>query len=126
MAGRDPRVTTTAPVQPYTQQGFGGYEQSAQAEQQGPMFLMSGGLDTIAPPSPHQQRVWDDSNVEVFWGIQVRADHIFSVAGDLGDYRGPATAWFRDQLMCDDTAAAWFDEACLLCDDPDWDVRYKP
>ena len=50
MAGQDTRVRTTAPIQPYT---IGlGHDSASQRRQQGPMFLMSGGGDTIAIPYP--------------------------------------------------------------------------
>ncbi|MBL4683992.1 MAG: hypothetical protein JKY37_05340 [Nannocystaceae bacterium] len=125
MAGQDPRITVTAPLQPYTQQGFGGYEQSCQGNQHGPMFLMSGTADIISPIVPQQQRVFDDTNVATMWGKLALADHVFTAIGDINGYRGPATAWFRYHLMCDESAAPVFYEPCELCDDPQWDVQTK-
>jgi len=125
MAGRDARVTTTAPLQPYTEQGFGGYEQSAQSEQQGPMFMMSGAEDDIAPIVPNQQRVWDTINEELVWGTLDGADHIFAATGDISGFRGPATAWLRTHLMGDALAASVFYDPCDLCEDPEWDVQRK-
>jgi len=115
----------TAPLQPYTEQGWGDYDQSAQSQQTGPMFLMSGTADNIAPIHPNQQRVWDTTNVETFWGILDGADHLNSGLGDISDYRGPATAWFRTHLMDDDRAAALFYDDCALCDAPGWTVHHK-
>ena len=125
MAGTDPRVTATAPLQPYTQQGFGGYDQASQSTQNGPMFLMSGELDSIAPIEPNQQRVFDDTNVPTFWGVLAGANHIITAIGDIDGYRGPATAWFRYHLMCDELARPLFYDACTLCDDPEWTVMTK-
>jgi len=125
MAGADPRVTTTAPLQPYTQQGFGGYDQAVQSMQTGPMFLMSGAADSIAPIEPNQQRVFDDTNVPTFWGILAGANHIITAIGDIDGYRGPSTAWFRYHLMCDDLARPLFYDACTLCNARDWSVQTK-
>ena len=61
MAGRDERVKTTAPIQPYTLRL--GYVAGAQAQQHGPMLLLSGGADTIARPEPNQKPVFDETNV---------------------------------------------------------------
>src|SRR6185503_7818212 len=107
-AGRDARITVTAPHEPYSQQGFGGYDQASIGQQHGSMFLMSGSADTIATPNPNQQRVYDGTNVPVFWGTLAGADHIFTGTGNVGGFRGPATAWFRAHLMDDQTGRALF------------------
>jgi hypothetical protein len=123
MAGRDPRITATAPVEAYTQQGFGGYDQAAQAEQVGPMFLITGGADVIAPADPNQQRVWDTVNVPVFWGTKAGVGHIVGVIGAMDDFRHEITAWMRYQLLCDEAAGQLFVDTCTLCTDPDWTVQ---
>ncbi|MEM6994173.1 MAG: hypothetical protein AAF721_26905, partial [Myxococcota bacterium] len=125
MAGQDPRVTVTAPLQPYTEQGFGGYDQAAQSNQNGPMFLMSGDQDTISPPNPEQQRVFDDTNVPTIWGTLAGANHIFTAIGNISGYRSPATAWFRFHLMCDELAGPVFYDDCTLCSDEAWTVQTK-
>jgi hypothetical protein len=125
MAGQDPRITVTAPLQPYTEQGFGGYDQACQSNQNGPMFLMSGDADVIAAPVPNQQRVFDDSNVPTLWGTLADANHLFTAIGSINGYRAPATAWFRYHLMCDELARPVFYDRCLLCSDPDWTVLTK-
>lgn len=61
MAGQDDRVRTTAPIQPYTL-GLG-HNTSSQSKQKGPMFLMSGGGDTIAFPYLNAQPVYTRANV---------------------------------------------------------------
>ncbi|RFA29264.1 alpha/beta hydrolase [Alkalilimnicola ehrlichii] len=123
MAGRDSRVTTTAPVQPYIL-GLG-HDSSSQSQQNGPMFLMSGSRDTLAGPVLNQRPVFNRANVPVFWGTLNGAGH-FEPVGDGGDYRGPSTAWFRYQLMDDDNASAEFlGSNCGLCGDRSWDVETK-
>src|SRR5262245_27960253 len=49
MAGRDARVRTTAPLEPYIGFIFGGgrFLSSSIGQQQGPMFLVSGSADTV-------------------------------------------------------------------------------
>jgi hypothetical protein len=125
MAGQDPRIVATAPLQPYTEQGFGGYDQACQGNQHAPMFLMSGDADTIATPVPNQQRVFDDTTVPTLWGTLAGGNHIFTAIGNINGYRGPATAWLRHHLMCDEAAGALFYGACTLCSDPAWDVQTK-
>jgi predicted dienelactone hydrolase len=108
MAGRDPRVDTTAPIQPFISLGLGGFRRSS-IGQQNPnsnMLLMSGSADTIAPRGSQQQPVFDGVNVPVVWLTRIGADH-FEPVGDGGDFRELTTAHFRAELM-DDAAAAQF------------------
>ena len=123
MAGMDPRMTATAPLQPYTEQGFGGFDQFSIGNQNGPVFMMSGSEDTIAPPNPNQRRVFDGVNTSLFWGTLLGADHLLAATGNISGYRGPATAWFRYHLMCDESARSVFYDACTLCSDPGWTVQ---
>lgn len=123
VVGQDERVTTTAPVQPFTFPLFGGYNPLSQLNQQGPMFLMSGTLDVIAPRIPYQLAVWETANVPVFWGTKSGVSHIVDVIGDMGAFRREITAWMRYQLMCDDEAASLFVGDCSLCSDPDWSIE---
>ena len=123
MAGADPRVGTTAPVQPYTEQGFGGYDQASQSMQVGPMFMLSGGNDNIATPVPNQERVWETTNAPVLWGSKEGVGHVSGVIGAMDAFRFEITAWMRYRLMCDDQAAGLFVEGCSLCSDPEWTVQ---
>jgi hypothetical protein len=126
MTGRDPRVTVTAPLQPYTTAGFGGFSSASIGQQKGPMFLMSGSSDTIASPTPNQKTVYDGINVPVFWGTLQGADHIGSATGNISGYRGPATAWFRLHLMGDESARSLFyGMSCGLCTNNMWTVQRK-
>lgn len=123
MLGRDPRVTTTAPLMPYVQAL--GHVASSQSQQHGPMFLISGRTDTIAPASRDQAPVFEAANVPVFWGLLETAGHLAAL-GDGGHFRGPMTAWFRAQLMNDSAAhALFYGPACGLCTDATWQVQRK-
>lgn len=126
MVGADPRCTTTAPLQPYTMEGFGGYMQASIGQQKGPMFLMSGAADLIAAPVPNQKVVFDGIQTPVFWGTLAGADHLASAIGDITGFRGPATAWFRLHLMGDEAARPMFyGQSCGLCSSADWTVETR-
>lgn len=123
MAGQDDRVSVTAPIQPYTA-GLG-HNSASQRNQKGPMFLMSGGGDTIAIPYLNAQPVYTRANVPVFWGERRIVSH-FEPVGDGGAYRGPSTAWFRYHLMKDDTArSTFYGRFCGLCTSTLWSVHRK-
>ncbi|PTU73011.1 poly(ethylene terephthalate) hydrolase family protein [Pseudomonas mangrovi] len=118
MAGRDSRIKTTAPMQPYVL-GLG-HDTSSHRVQNGPMFQMSGSLDTLAIPSLNQQLVYNNINQPIFWGTLRGASHFVPV-GDAGGFRGPATAWFRYQLMGDANAKKQFvGTLCGLCTSASW------
>ncbi|MGA6098074.1 alpha/beta hydrolase [Stutzerimonas marianensis] len=123
MAGQDDRVSVTAPIQPYT---IGlGHDSSSQRNQNGPMFLMSGGGDTIAFPYLNAQPVYSRANVPVFWGERRYVSH-FEPVGDGGAYRGPSTAWFRYHLMEDETARdTFYGRFCSLCTSLLWTEQRK-
>ena len=123
MAGQDSRVSATAPFQPYT---IGlGHRSSSQSNQNGPMFLMTGGRDSIASPRLNAQPVFNRANVPVFWGEVNSAGH-FEPVGNGGDYRGPSTAWMRYHLMDDQNAESTFHGSnCGLCSDRSWSVERK-
>jgi len=108
MVGRDARVDTTVAFQPFIQLGLGGFRRTSIDEQNpaGSMLLLSGSADTIAVPGTNQEPVFDDVNVPVRWLTRIGASH-FEPIGDGGDFREPATAHFRAELM-DDAAAAQF------------------
>ena len=124
MAGRDPRFRATVPFMAYTQ-GLG-HDAASQSEQHGPMLLMSGGQDTIAPPDANQRPVFQSSNVPTFWGILAGADHVTFALGGIKGYLAPSTAWLRLHLMCDESARPMFYGAsCTLCKDASWTVQRK-
>ncbi|MEQ1570719.1 MAG: alpha/beta fold hydrolase [Myxococcota bacterium] len=124
MAALDPRVVASAPVQPYILWiPLGGeFDQDAIGLQHAPMFLLSGGLDTLAIPSIHQDPIFAGASAPVTWATLSNATH-FEPVGDGGEFRGPLTAFLRARLMGDLTAAEVVDApACTLCDAPGWDV----
>lgn len=123
MAGQDDRVRATAPIQPYT---IGlGHNTSSQSKQKGPMFLMSGGSDTIAFPYLNAQPVYNRINQPIFWGERRYVSH-FEPVGDGGAYRGPSTAWFRFQLMNDQNArGTFYGTLCSLCTSLQWSVKRR-
>jgi hypothetical protein len=128
MVGADARVSVTVPLQPYIGSipNGGKFDASSIGEQQGPMLLLSGSQDTIAAPAQNQQPVFDGVIVPVVWATREGADHIFDATGDIGDFRAPATAWFRLHLMDDQRARAWFyGSDCTLCDQTGWQVERK-
>ncbi len=123
MAGRDSRITATAPFQPYVL-GLG-HVSSSQGQQNGPMFLMTGSSDTLAGPVLNGRPVFNKANVPVFWGNLDGAGH-FEPVGDGGDFRGPSTAWYRYHLMDDNSAeSTFYGSNCELCTDRDWEVERK-
>ncbi len=124
--GEDPRIRTTLPFMPYTVGGGFSYDAAAPTKQHGPMFLASGGMDTIATPSTNQQPVFDASTGPTFWGTLVAADHVTFAGGSQTDWLAPSTAWFRLLLMCDGAARPMFyGPACTLCTDSKWTVQRK-
>jgi predicted dienelactone hydrolase len=126
MVGSDSRISATAPLQPFILEGFGGFSQKSLSQQQGPMFLMSGSLDTVAPPDLNQQPVYDQTNVPTAWGTLRGADHFASAIGDITGFRGPATAWFRLHLMGDESARTiFYGDNCGLCTNPAWQLERK-
>jgi len=126
MAGRDPRVRVTAPLQPYiTWIPFGGtFSRDSIHQQQGPMFLVSGTADLVAIPGLHQRPVYDGVNQPVFWANRSLATH-FEPVGSAGSFRGPVTAWFRAWLMGDTEAAKLFASPCTLCSETSWSVHFR-
>ncbi len=124
MAGRDARIRATVPFMAYTQ-GLG-HDPTSQSQQRGPMLLMSGGADTIAPPDANQKPVFQNSNVPTFWGILAGADHVTFALGGIKGYLAPSTAWLRLHLMCDESARSMFyGSDCTLCKDTTWTVQRK-
>lgn len=123
MAGRDPRITATAPIQPWVGPQHG-YDATSAGQQSGPMFLSSGELDTEIPFS-HPQGVYNSANEPIFWGHRLGSGHNDPLF-DAPSYRRPLTAWFRYHLMLDSSAGTLFYGAnCQLCSSPLWTVQRK-
>lgn len=124
MAGQDPRVVTTAPIQPYIAEGFGGFAVSSITNQVGPMLLLSGTADTIASPELNQAPVFADCNVPVLWANLVGGDHVVTGTDGAAGYKGITLAWFRLQLMGDESFRPMFyGPQCTVCADSGWEVQ---
>jgi hypothetical protein len=124
--GSDSRVVTTAPIQPYTAQGFGGFDQASFTRQRGPMLLLSGTADVIATPSQHQQPVFAMTNVPVVWATLVDGEHVTTGLDGAAGYRKVVLAWFRLQLMGDQSFRSMFyGPDCTLCKDAMWMVQRR-
>lgn len=110
MAGRDSRVDTTAPIQPFISFGLGGFRRSSISTQQpnSNMLLLSGSNDGIAPRGTQQEPVFEGTNVPVVWLTRIGANH-FEATGDGGAFREVTTAHFRGELMDDANAARFID-----------------
>jgi len=120
MAGRDPRITATAPVMPALRDPA-----AVVAAQHSPMLLLSGTADATAPFMERQKPVFDLTPLPVVWLNLRDADH-FVPMRDSGPYRPAVTAWFLYQLEGDPAAAAMFTgPACGYCTDSDWIVQRK-
>ena len=126
MTGQDKRVISTAPVQPYIQQGFGGFDQASIPKQTGAMLLLSGTADTIAVPAQNQQPVFETTNVPVFWGNLVDGNHVTEGINGIAGYRAIVLEWFGLQLMGDATQRSkFFGSNCTYCGDNKWMVQRK-
>jgi hypothetical protein len=124
MAARDPRITTTAPIEPYT---IGlGYVPGAASLQHGPMLLLSGGNDETAVPEKNQLPVFTNGNKAIFWATLKGASHAVPATGNSGQFRVITTAWFLYQLTGDTKAGAMFTgDKCGYCTSSDWIVQRK-
>lgn len=123
-AGRDSRITATAPIQPYTLPLLG-HQSSWNSQQNGPMLLLGGSADIIAVPLFNQVNVFYQTNVPVFYAERQGASH-FEPAFDFGSFRGLITSWFLYQLSGDSQAATLFQGSnCSMCDVNDWDVETR-
>jgi predicted dienelactone hydrolase len=126
MAGQDARLTVTAPLMPYIAQGFGGFDTASITKQHGPMLLLSGTADTIAPPDTNQKPVFDTTNVPVFWANLVGGDHVAVSLNGLTTYRNAILGWYRLHLMGDESFRKTFYGAnCTLCADTAWQIQRK-
>ncbi len=123
MAGVDPRITTTAPIEGYML-GLG-HSTTSHTRQSGPMLLLSGSADTLVSPRLNHAPLFQRANVPVFWATLAGASH-FEPTRDGGGFRGITTAWFLYQLKGDATATLQFEGAsCGFCNATGWTVERK-
>lgn len=110
-AGKDPRVSTTFSLQPWT---------ANQNGLDGPQLFFAGSNDSVIPPATVQRRYQDvQGSMPAAYAELAGAGHIVAAVNG-GGFRGPATAWARWHLMGDSDAQEVFVGACELCNDSDW------
>lgn len=88
-----------------------------------PTFFIAGENDNIVSPAT-VQRAYNGVRGPAAYGLRADADHITPI-NEAEKMWGPVTAWFKAQLDDDETARAYFDDSCTLCDDADWTVERK-
>jgi len=118
MAGRDPRIVTTAPLMGAVR------DNAAPAQQHGPMLLLSAANDAVVTQE-RQKAVFDSASVPVLWMSREGAGHLTAMR-NAGPYRGVLTAWFLYRLEGDEDAASMFTGArCGYCTNPSWAVQRR-
>ena len=122
MAGRDPRVSATAPLMPYILPigGVVRHDPAAHAFQHGHMLLISGALDPLATPNGHQKPVFDSVTVPVFWGQERSTGHQLTLP-----VARAALPFLRWRLMQHEQMGRFFAAPCALCSDPNWIVQTR-
>lgn len=109
-AAIDPRVITAVPIQP------GPLTDPDLMDE--PVFYLAGQQDHIVWPALVKAMYQDSDHVPAVYGEVRGAGHLDSI-GDGGDFRAPATAWFRYWLMGDEAAGRmFFGPDCGYCADP--------
>ncbi|MFI6650377.1 alpha/beta hydrolase family protein [Streptomyces sp. NPDC050529] len=109
VVGSDPRIDTILPIQPGPLADINSVHV--------PALLMAGEKDSIVFPFLVKAFYNAADHIPALYGEVRGADH-FTVVGDAGPFAAPTTAWFRAQLMGDQTARAqFFGPACGICTD---------
>ncbi len=86
--------------------------------------LTASRVSSVASPELNQQPVFETTNVPVLWANLVGGDHILTGLDGAADYRSITLAWFRLQLMGDDTYRPMFHAPeCSVCSDSTWEVQ---
>lgn len=111
-AAKDQGVKTTAPLEPWSQNQTGLQDSDT-------ALFFAGQNDTIVSPSSVRAR-YTGVRIAAGYAELAGASH-FTAIGNVGGFRGPATAWFRWHLMGDTTARSVFVGAnCGLCTSNQW------
>ncbi|MEL5953225.1 acetylxylan esterase [Streptomyces sp. CLV115] len=109
VVGADPRIDTILPIQPGPLANIDNVHV--------PALLLAGQKDSIVFPFLVKAFYNDADHIPAIYGELRGADH-FTVVGDPGPFAAPTTAWFKAQLMGDQTARAQFFGAdCGICTD---------
>ncbi|SDE00147.1 poly(ethylene terephthalate) hydrolase family protein [Actinokineospora iranica] len=111
VAGADPRIDTTVPIQPGPQGSI--------AKLTTPMFILGGQFDFIVVPALLViPRYTSAGHIPAIYA-ELRGKGHFEPVGDGGKFRGPITAWLRYQLMGDEQAKGeFFGPKCGNCSSP--------
>lgn len=88
-----------------------------------PTFFIAGADDAVVTPATVRS-AYNGVRGPAAYGLRADADHITPI-DEAEKMWGPVTAWFKAQLEEDETARAYFDDTCTLCDDPDWTLERK-
>ena len=111
-AGRDARVDTTFPLQPFT---------SGASGLRGPALLFAGENDVLVPPRRVRSAYAEAAATVPAGYAELEGASHFTATGSVGGYRGAATAWARWQLADDALAAPLFTGASPgLSTSPEW------
>ncbi|MFD0337368.1 alpha/beta hydrolase family protein [Streptomyces sp. NPDC127117] len=109
VVGADPRIDTILPIQPGPLADIDDVHV--------PALLLAGQNDSIVFPFLVKAFYNDADHIPAIYGELRGADH-FTVVGDPGPFAAPTTAWFKAQLMGDQTARAqFFGAGCGICTD---------
>lgn len=115
-AGRDERVTVTAPIQG-----------ARSGTLHGPSLILCGGMDTIVPCSGSDRAFNAINSVPVMYANLKAIDHISWIGqGANSEYAKVTLAWFRLHLMGDmSQRGQFYGSDCTLCQDSAWEIRQK-
>jgi hypothetical protein len=106
-AAKNSGVKTTAPLEPWSGNQIG-------LQSTDTAMFFAGENDSVVPPSSVRSR-YTGVSIAAGYAELAGASH-FTALGNVGGFRGPATAWFRWQLMGDTSARGQFvGLGCGLC-----------
>lgn len=109
VVGADPRIDAILPIQPGPLADIDAVHV--------PALLLAGEKDSIVFPFLVKAFYNAADHIPALYGELRGADH-FTIVGDPGPFAAPTTAWFRAQLMGDETARAqFFGPGCGICTD---------
>ncbi|HMA91303.1 MAG TPA: dienelactone hydrolase family protein, partial [Polyangiaceae bacterium] len=112
--GDDPAVATTVSIHGHT----------ASSAMHGPLLQTSGDKDTVGRPM--QQKTFDSSKVQTFFGTVAGADHGYIQSANGGVERHAIIAWMRYWINGDTGAKKYFwGDTCICCASPWMDPKRK-
>lgn len=112
--GGDPAIATTVSIHGHT----------ASSDMHGPLLQTSGDKDTVGRPM--QQKTFDSSKVQTFFGTVAGADHGYIQSANGGVERHAIIAWMRYWINGDTGAKKYFwGDSCIACVSPWMDPKRK-